>query len=60
MGQSAQPASTRLFIFYETAAVDFFGKDGKVAKEGLLLAPAYAVPRGVGTRWLNAARFRLL
>lgn len=31
--------------FYETAAVDFFGKDGKTEKEGLLLAPAYAVPR---------------
>lgn len=31
--------------FYETAAVDFFGKDGKAQKEGLLLAPAYAVPR---------------
>ena len=31
--------------FHETAAVDFFGKDGKPQKEGLLLAPAYAVPR---------------
>lgn len=31
--------------FYETAAVDFFGKDGNTEKEGLLLAPAYAVPR---------------
>jgi acetyl-CoA C-acetyltransferase len=31
--------------FYETAAVDFFGKDGNKNKEGLLLAPAYAVPR---------------
>ena len=30
--------------FYETAAVDFFGKDGNKDKEGLLLAPAYAVP----------------
>ena len=30
---------------YETAAVDFFGKDGSKNKEGLLLAPAYAVPR---------------
>ncbi|WP_318261548.1 acetyl-CoA C-acetyltransferase [Zhongshania marina] len=29
----------------ETAAVDFFGKDGASEKEGLLLAPAYAVPR---------------
>lgn len=29
----------------ETAAVDFFGKDGSRDKEGLLLAPAYAVPR---------------
>ncbi|WP_269619706.1 acetyl-CoA C-acetyltransferase [Zhongshania sp. BJYM1] len=29
----------------ETAAVDFFGKDGVSEKEGLLLAPAYAVPR---------------
>lgn len=31
--------------FHETASVDFFGKDGKPHKEGLLLAPAYAVPR---------------
>lgn len=31
--------------FHETAAVDFFGKDGNTEKEGLLLAPAYAVPR---------------
>lgn len=31
--------------FYETASVDFFGKDGNTEKEGLLLAPAYAVPR---------------
>ncbi|ASP40194.1 acetyl-CoA acetyltransferase [Bacterioplanes sanyensis] len=31
--------------FHETAAVDFFGKDGNKQKEGLLLAPAYAVPR---------------
>lgn len=31
--------------FYETASVDFFGKDGNEEKEGLLLAPAYAVPR---------------
>lgn len=31
--------------FHETAAVDFFGKDGNKDKEGLLLAPAYAVPR---------------
>src|SRR5690606_26765859 len=29
--------------FYETAAVDFTGKAGSA--EGLLLAPAYAVPR---------------
>ena len=31
--------------FHETASVDFFGKDGSNNKEGLLLAPAYAVPR---------------
>jgi len=31
--------------FHETASVDFFGKDGNKDKEGLLLAPAYAVPR---------------
>jgi acetyl-CoA C-acetyltransferase len=31
--------------FYETASVDFFGKDGNKNKEGLLMAPAYAVPR---------------
>lgn len=31
--------------FYETAAVDFFGHNGNTDKEGLLLAPAYAVPR---------------
>lgn len=31
--------------FHETAAVDFFGKDGNTDKEGLLLAPAYAVPK---------------
>src|SRR5690554_2529830 len=31
--------------FYETAAVDFFGHNGNSEKEGLLLAPAYAVPR---------------
>ncbi len=31
--------------FHETAAVDFFGKEGRKEKEGLLLAPAYAVPR---------------
>jgi acetyl-CoA C-acetyltransferase len=31
--------------FHETASVDFFGKDGSKDKEGLLLAPAYAVPR---------------
>ncbi|MDK2777435.1 MAG: acetyl-CoA C-acetyltransferase [Pseudomonadota bacterium] len=31
--------------FHETAAVDFFGKEGRNEKEGLLLAPAYAVPR---------------
>ena len=29
--------------FSETAAVDFIGKNGP--KEGLLMAPAYAVPR---------------
>lgn len=29
----------------ETAAVDFYGKNGASEKEGLLLAPAYAVPR---------------
>lgn len=29
----------------ETAAVDFFGKGSNDEKEGLLLAPAYAVPR---------------
>lgn len=29
----------------ETAAIDFFGKDGAQDKESLLLAPAYAVPR---------------
>lgn len=29
----------------ETAAVDFFGKGSADEKEGLLLAPAYAVPR---------------
>jgi acetyl-CoA C-acetyltransferase len=28
----------------ETAAVDFYGKNGASEKEGLLLAPAYAVP----------------
>lgn len=31
--------------FYETAAVDFIGKNPQGHKEGLLLAPAYAVPR---------------
>lgn len=31
--------------FVETAAVDFYGKDNAAYKEGLLLAPAYAVPR---------------
>ncbi|MGJ8687607.1 MAG: acetyl-CoA C-acetyltransferase, partial [Spongiibacteraceae bacterium] len=31
--------------FVETAAVDFYGKDGNSDVEGLLLAPAYAVPR---------------
>ncbi|MCP5334153.1 MAG: acetyl-CoA C-acetyltransferase [Oceanospirillaceae bacterium] len=31
--------------FYETAAVDFIGKNQAGYKEGLLLAPAYAVPR---------------
>ena len=31
--------------FYETAAVDFFGKDGNKEKEGLLMLSAYAVPR---------------
>jgi acetyl-CoA C-acetyltransferase len=29
----------------ETAAVDFYGKNAASEKEGLLLAPAYAVPR---------------
>ncbi|MFY9179251.1 MAG: acetyl-CoA C-acetyltransferase [Venatoribacter sp.] len=31
--------------FYETAAVDFFGKNGNNDPEGLLLAPAYGVAR---------------
>lgn len=31
--------------FYESAAVDFIGKNSAGHKEGLLLAPAYAVPR---------------
>jgi acetyl-CoA C-acetyltransferase len=30
--------------FYETAAVDFIGKESDV-KEGLLMAPAYAIPK---------------
>lgn len=43
--------------FVETAAVDFFGKDGAGEKEGLLLAPAYAVPRMLAKVGLNLQDF---
>ncbi|CAA0094956.1 3-ketoacyl-CoA thiolase FadI [Zhongshania aliphaticivorans] len=41
----------------ETAAVDFFGKDGASEKEGLLLAPAYAVPRMLAKAGLTLQDF---
>ncbi|MAS24196.1 MAG: acetyl-CoA C-acyltransferase [Oceanospirillaceae bacterium] len=43
--------------FHETAAVDFFGKDGRRDKEGLLLAPAYAVPRMLARAGLTLQDF---
>lgn len=43
---AAHNLSVKAYLsFHETAAVDFFGKDGSREREGLLLAPAYAVPR---------------
>lgn len=41
--------------FSETAAVDFTGKEG--AKEGLLMAPAYAVPRMLARAGLTLQDF---
>ncbi|MBD2859546.1 acetyl-CoA C-acetyltransferase [Spongiibacter sp. KMU-158] len=41
----------------ETASVDFFGKDGATEKEGLLLAPAYAVPRMLAKQGLSLQDF---
>ena len=41
--------------YSETAAVDFIGKDGK--KEGLLMAPAYAVPRMLARAGLTLQDF---
>ncbi|MBM7423359.1 acetyl-CoA C-acetyltransferase [Spongiibacter marinus] len=43
--------------FVETAAVDFFGKDVGSEKEGLLLAPAYAVPRMLARAGLTLQDF---
>ncbi|MDE2420307.1 MAG: acetyl-CoA C-acetyltransferase [Gammaproteobacteria bacterium] len=42
--------------FSETAAVDFIGKDSNV-KEGLLMAPAYAVPRMLARAGLTLQDF---
>jgi len=42
--------------FSETAAVDFIGKDSDV-KEGLLMAPAYAVPRMLARAGLTLQDF---
>ena len=44
MGKAHNLPVRAYLSFYETAAVDFFRKTAK-HKEGLLLAPAYAVPR---------------
>ena len=41
----------------KTAAVDFFGKDVGSEKEGLLLAPAYAVPRMLARAGLTLQDF---
>lgn len=43
--------------FVETAAVDFYGKDSGAYKEGLLLAPAYAVPRMLSRAGLSLQDF---
>jgi acetyl-CoA C-acetyltransferase len=43
--------------FVETAAVDFYGKNGATEKEGLLLAPAYAVPRMLAKAGLSLQDF---
>ncbi len=47
--------SLAYLTFQETAAVDFVEK-----KEGLLMAPAYAVPRMLERAGITLARFRLL
>jgi acetyl-CoA C-acetyltransferase len=41
----------------ETAAVDFFGKSSTDEKEGLLMAPAYAVPRMLAKQGLSLQDF---
>jgi acetyl-CoA C-acetyltransferase len=43
--------------FVEAAAVDFYGKNGATEKEGLLLAPAYAVPRMLAKAGLSLQDF---
>ncbi len=41
----------------ETASVDFFGKGSASEKEGLLMAPAYAVPRMLAKQGLSLQDF---
>ncbi|MGI5427783.1 acetyl-CoA C-acetyltransferase [Streptomyces sp. CA-179760] len=45
---------------YETAAVDFAGGDVAGGEDGLLMAPAYAVPRMLERAGLNLADFQLI
>ncbi|MFC9504895.1 acetyl-CoA C-acetyltransferase [Streptomyces sp. NPDC057002] len=45
---------------YETAAVDFVDGDAAGGEDGLLMAPAYAVPRMLERAGLNLADFQLI